>query len=182
MSDMSERDTLRNSSTDDFLIAEFTTAFAHIQKIDDRRLRFAEYLISLHAVLATATVAVITKFRPESTTFKLDGSDAILLWTGAGIALVATIAILSMLNSEREANLRYRRKINHLRGIFLLNEENPEIQRYLSDYASLGTPTHRNEQPTGLGRTLRGIFALSIIFVTVWLIAAGICQVIVIQN
>jgi hypothetical protein len=177
---MSQRETSKTSIAEEFLIAEFTTAFAHIQNIDDRRLRFAEYLISLHAVLATASVTIITKFRPDDRKFELNGSDVALLWSGAGISLVATIAILSMLKSERDANLRYRRKINHLRGIFLLEEENPEIQQYLSNHASLGTPTHLSDQPTGLGRTLRGIFALSVIFVAVWLIAATICQLIVV--
>lgn len=161
----------------DFLLAEFSSAFEHIQRLDDRRLRFVEFLISFNGALAAVVVAVITRSDSDTAgaSAKLDitRGDQYLVCVAAAIAIVATAALMWMVHSERGANLRYRRKVNHIRGIFLHDSDDPGIAQYLADHKSLGTPTNRSDQPTGWGKTLKGVIVLSVIVVVSWLIAAA---------
>lgn len=159
----------------DFLLAEFSTAFEHMQRIDDRRLRFVEFLISFNAVLATVVVAVLTRSESdqESVDLVITAGDKYLVSVAAAISIVATASLMWMVHSEREANLRYRRKVNHIRGIFLHDSSDPGIAEYLANQGSLGTPTNRSDQPTGWGKTLKGVIVLSVIVVVSWLIAAA---------
>jgi hypothetical protein len=131
-----------------------------------------EFLISLHAVLATAVVALTTRDIEKGASLQFSDGDAVLVWIAAGVATIATLAILWMVMSERDANLRYRRKVDHIRGIFLHASANPMIKDYLMRAAELGTPTQSGEQPSGLGRTLKGVVALCLIFTTAWMFAA----------
>ena len=63
-----------------------------------------------------------------------------------------------MLRSERDANLRYRRKINYIRGVFLEGRKEESITKYLIEHRALGTPTPRTEDLSKTGRTLKLVF------------------------
>lgn len=140
--------------TEDFLRAEYDTAWAHIREIDNRRLRFVEFYISLNAVLATAITAVISR----SNNTMLTIGNVILVLVGTIIVISAGVTILGMIRSERRANVRFRSRVNYIRGIFLEHSSDIKIKRYLSQHAELNTPTERTQDLSRLGGTLRYVF------------------------
>jgi hypothetical protein len=139
--------------TVEFLRAEYDAAWAHIRDIDDRRLKFVEFFISLNAVLATVIAAIVTRRKGSMFTY---GNFALIL-VGGTVIVSSGLTILSMIRSERLANVRFRRRVNYIRGIFLEKSKDDSIQEYLSRYAELNTPTSRNEDLHAWGSTLRGV-------------------------
>jgi hypothetical protein len=157
-----------DQSIEEFLRAEYETAWAHIREIDNRRLRFAEFYISLNAVLSTAITAVITHANGPLLTF----GNVTLIFVGAVIAISAGIAILGMLRSERQANIRFRRRVNYIRGFFLENTSDIKIEEYLRLHAELNTPTDKTENLSRHGTTLKYVFRLIFGTLAIWVSAA----------
>jgi hypothetical protein len=158
-----------------FLLAEFTTAWDMVLAIDNRRSVFARY----YTVLFVGVVAVISSF------FLRLSSVDLLVCVGATLMLaftiVAGVTVRKILESERGANIRYRRKVNLIREMFLAESKNPNIRKYLS-HKELGILLLSQEklQPEGVGRTLKFIYrailmqqiALGLIDVAIWLLWA----------
>lgn len=161
----------------DFLLLEFETAFEHINRIDDRRMRFVEFLLSLNSLLATGVAAVLLAMRSDERGFQLAPRHAAFVVLAALLGILGTKLILSMVDSERAANIRYRMKVNHIRGLFLKNSTDPGIKRYLKNYKDLGTPTDASPQPSGRGSTLKGVFRLGWTLYVLWLFAAALAVV-----
>jgi len=151
-----------------FLLAEFETAFEFIKAIDDRRLRFVEFIITINVLLAGGVVGLA----------KIDenfGRDDALAGLAASAILTAcTGLIINMLRSERDANLRYRRKINFIRGVFLEHMKDESITTYLTDHRTLGTPTSRTEDLSKTGRTLKSVFWFLCVLNLAWWISTGL--------
>ena len=99
-----------NQQTYDFFISEFETAFDFIKAIDDRRLRFVEFIITINVLLAGGVIG-LAKIDSKFTL-----SDSLTGLAASAILTACTALIINMLRSERDANLRYRRKINYIRG------------------------------------------------------------------
>lgn len=145
-----------DQSTVEFLRAEYDTAWAHIRGIDDRRLKFVEFYISLNAVLATVIATVVTRSKGSMFTF---GNFALVL-IGGIIVASSGLTILSMLRSERLANIRFRKRANYIRGIFLEGSKDDRIREYLERHAELNTPTSETENLHARGSTLAGVWRL----------------------
>jgi hypothetical protein len=142
-----------DQSTEEFLRAEYDTAWAHIRGIDDRRLRFVEFYISLNAVLATVIAAFVTRSGGSMFTF---GNFA-LVFIGGTIVVSSGFTMLGMMRSERLANIRFRRRVNYIRGVFLEGSKDGRIREYLDRYSELNTPTSKTESFHAWGSTLTGI-------------------------
>jgi hypothetical protein len=155
-------------SAEEFLRAEYEVAWAHIREIDNRRLRFTEFYISLNAILSTAITAVVVRGDDPV----LSAGNVALIFVGAVIATSAGLAVLGMLRSERRANVRFRKRVNYIRGIFLENDQDIRIERYLSLHAALNTPTDRTENLSRHGSTLKNVFRLIYGSITIWAAAS----------
>ena len=142
-----------DQSTVEFLRAEYDTAWAHIRGIDDRRLKFVEFYISLNAVLATVIATVVTRSKGSMFTF----GNFVLVLIGGIIVAGSGITIFSMLRSERAANIRFRRRVNYIREIFLEGSKDDRIREYLNRHAELNTPTSKTENLHAWGSTLAGV-------------------------
>jgi hypothetical protein len=140
-------------STVEFLRAEYEAAWAHIRDIDDRCLKFTEFYISLNAILATVIVAIITRGKGSVFTF----GNFTLVLIGGVIAASAGITILGMLQSERQANIRFRRRANYIRGMFLEGSADDRIKKYLEKHMELNTPTDKTENINARGSTLKWV-------------------------
>ena len=80
-----------------------------------------------------------------------------LVLIGGIIAVSAGLTILSMLRSERLANVRFRRRVNYIRGMFLEGSTDENIREYLDRHAELNTPTGKTENFHPWGSTLTGV-------------------------
>ena len=145
-----------DESTAEFLREEYDTAWAHIRGIDDRRLKFTEFYISLNAILATVIAAAITRSKGSVITF----GNFTLVFIGEVITTGAGLTILGMLRSERQANIRFRRRANYIRGIFLEGSADDRIKEYLERHAELNTPTDKTENLHIRGSTLKWVYRL----------------------
>jgi hypothetical protein len=143
-------------SSAEFLRAEYDAAWAHVRDIDDRRLKFVEFYISLNAVLATVIATVITRSKASTFTF----GNFTLVFIGTSIILGAGLVILGMLKSERQANIRFRRRANYIRGMFLEGSADARIRTYLDNHAELNTPTDKTESIHVRGSTLKWAYRL----------------------
>lgn len=157
----------------EFLLAEFETAFDFIKAIDDRRLRFVEFIIAINVLLATGVVGLA----------KLDEyftqNDAIVGLVASAMLTACTALIVSMLKSERDANLRYRRKINFIRGMFLDNFKDEIFSKYLMEHRALGTPTPRTEDLSKTGRTLKSVFRFLWLLNLAWWLSSGLAVLLI---
>jgi len=88
------------------------------------------------------------------------------------MTVVIALLFLKVLKSERDANIRYRTRINYIRGIFLSDCNDQKILDYLSR-KDLGNLTDKDRQPSGLGRTLTGVFwyfGVSILIILIFVV------------
>ena len=137
----------------DFLLAEFTIAWDQISRIDDRRLRFIQYYSTIFVgVLSILSITVFTTPTPS-----------VLTVLGATLVLIMTILVgrnfKQVLKSEREGNLRNRRKVNHIREIFLGNSNDELINQYLHHKNDYGVKLiEDNASLDDIGSTLTKVF------------------------
>jgi len=141
-----------------FLTTEFEKAWDMIFLIDNRRFKIIQYYSFIVVGVLTLATKFIIDQRPGN------GGDAgieLFLYLLITILLLVTIAIgltfRKVLQSERDANVRYRKKINLIRGLFLLDSESDQIAEYLK-HPEWGIKTARDEQPSGMGTTLKGVY------------------------
>lgn len=157
--------------TKDLLLAEFETSWRQLFNIDSRRGIFFNYFNLAFFAVLTFTAGVWVK-----------GTAPTML---AAVALSATYLLLAMmaqairavLLSEREANVRYRKKINLIREIFLAESSDPRIQKYLTRKdIGIKTDSGAGNEIDRIGGTLKPIFfmlriqqaALAVLAAMVW--------------
>lgn len=144
-----------DSNQKDFLVEEYNKAWDMVLAIDSRRGVFSRY----YNILFLAVLAVSTNV--------LVNAKEIDLVVCVGLTLVFAFtyftgnAAKGILESERSANVRYRKKINLIREVFLGSSEDATIKEYLS-HSELGIKllSQEKDQPEGIGRTLVGIYRL----------------------
>jgi cation transport regulator ChaB len=140
----------------DFLLAEFNTAWDTIQNIDIRRGTFARY----YSAFFVAVLAIVVKIL-----FDKDNNIGLLMCIELNVILLLTLLVAvivkDILKSEREANIKYRKKINLIREIFLAGSNDEKIIEYLK-HSDIGIKvfSQKDDQPTGDGKTLKGIYEL----------------------
>lgn len=158
-----------DSDHKDFLLAEFNKAWDMVLAIDTRRGIFSRYYnIFFTAILVVSTNIIVN-------------IDKLNISICIGLTLIFVFTYLvgdvtkGILESERGANIRYRKKINLIREIFLGSSEEEIIKDYLS-HTELGIKllSQENYQPEGAGRTLLGIYKLIFIQKLV-LVACTVC-------
>lgn len=144
-----------DEATKDILLKEFDTAWQQLFNIDGRRGVFFNYFNAAFFAVLTFTANVWTK-----------GTAPTML---TAIALSATYVLLafmaqavkSVLQSERDANVRYRKKINLIREIFLGESDDPKIQKYLSRKdLGIKIETGDGNEIDRVGGTLKPIFLM----------------------
>ena len=135
----------------EFLIAEYEQAWTMILNIDERRFKFVEYFAAIFTGILAISASLVTWHDD------LDVAVAVPVTTLLAVGVFVGFTFRWMLKSERAANVRYRKKINLIRGVLLTSVDDPGIEDYLS-HKELGILTAADPQPGGTGSTLVGVF------------------------
>lgn len=139
----------------DFFIAEFNTAWDMIFAINTRFGMYSRYnnLLFL-SVLAVSTNILIN-------IEKMNVVSAAGLTSVLAASFASCMATVGILRSERAADVRYRKKINLIREMFLGKSEDEKTKHYLT-HKNIGIKllSEEGEQPKGFGRTLNRILGL----------------------
>ncbi len=158
-----------------FLISEFEKAWDMIFLLDERRIKIIEY----YSIVFAGIISFVGSMWVAKETLQLNFisiTSTIILSTGVFIGLV----VIMLLKSEREANIRYRKKINLIRAIILESSTNPLLVDYLTAHKELGIKILSDkEQPKGWGGTLSRVLiivSLEIFFLMVGIAIIWLCM------
>jgi hypothetical protein len=125
--------------------------------LDERRMK----ILGMYSVIFVAIIGFVADL--------IHGRENVLIGFGLKIAacsvLVAGVlvglAVIFILKSERDANIRYRNKMNLIRGLFLdpdraaSGDQRILLQKYLTIGEQWGVKTHNSKSPPhGWGSTL----------------------------
>ena len=157
----------------ELLIKEFETSWQQLFNIDNRRGVFFNYFnLAFFAVL---TFSIEMWVGVDS----LNLSTALTVSGIYGFLIIMSNAVVKILESERAANVRYRKKINLIREIILSNDDDPQISMYL-ERKEIGIKTFSSEgdQIDKIGGTLLPIYfllkleriALGILIGLIWVV------------
>jgi len=156
----------------DLLIAEFESSWQQLFNIDTRRGVFFNYFNVAFFGVLTFTAGVWAKGTQPSMLTAVALSATFVL-----LAFMAR-AVKSILESERAANVRYRKKINLIREMFLAEDDDPRIQMYLKQ-KDIGIKIFSGEgnEIDKVGGTLKPIYfmihlqqgALAVLAALIWL-------------
>ena len=136
--------------------------------LDERRIKIIEYYSIIFAGIIGFVSSLWALQEPLKLKFISWVSTAILS-TGIFIGL----AVIFLLKAERNANIRYRKKINLIRGIILNSSKSSLIKDYLTCHKDIGVKTHIDkEQPKSWGSTLSRV--LCIVFLEILFLIMGI--------
>ena len=141
-----------------FLIAEYEASWDTIQNIDERRGTFTSY----YAILFSGVLSVIAAILAKDTSPNMQTRWGLILVLVS--AIVAGIAVVGVLRSERRANVDYRRRVNRIRALFLASSAEAGIQQYFQ--------IEQTHDPKGIGRTLKWIFSMIAVQMAVALFVA----------
>ena len=164
-------DTL-DEAAKDLLLCEFETSWQQVFSIDNRRgIYFNYFNVAFFGVL-TFTASVWSKPGAPSL------PAALALTTTFILLVFMSRAVVEILESERDANVRYRKKINLIREMLLAHLTDPKVKYYL-EQKQIGIKTFTSERDAidAVGRTLKGIYfllhlqqaALVVLVVLIWL-------------
>jgi hypothetical protein len=157
---------IKDKNISDFLISEFENAWRQVMNIDNRRATFLHF----YFLVFLGVLALIGSLWSKHNAF----TPTNLILASAGLVLLIFVGetIMRVLISERDANVRYRNKINLIRGIFLSDVTDKEIKAYLSR-KDLGIKTSADEASIEkTGGTLTIIFRM--LRILRWVLVAGI--------
>jgi len=146
---------INDERTRDMLLAEYQSAWQQVQNIDTRRGTFSSYY-NLGYLGVLAFVANLWSKPGDVTLTTMLLTTAVLVFS-----YLTAITIVGILESERKANLRYRKKINLIRENFLADSQDPKIQHYMQR-KELGIKDFTNDQDSfdAVGGTLKGIYRM----------------------
>ncbi len=136
-----------------FLVAEYEQSWQIINAIDERRVKLLQSISTL-VVAAIGAVGFLLSENGPLRLHRAIEASAILVFT-----IFAGLAAMAILYAERKSNIRYRKKVNLIRGLVLSASEDARIKEYLTR-KDLGIKVCGDEQPRGIGRTLRWVFAV----------------------
>ena len=144
-----------NGKEPHFLLEEYKTAWQMILNIDERRGKFVRYYSFIFLGVFSLSVNLLKNVGSSN---PLLFPQAIMITGLLTSAIVVGAVVMRLLYAERNANIRYRKKVNLIREILLKNSKNTDVTDYLT-YKELGIKTFtKDEQPKGLGGTLRAMF------------------------
>jgi hypothetical protein len=146
---------IKDEFTKDFLIAEYESSWQQVLNIDTRRGTFSNYY-NLGFLGVLAFVANLWSKTGPITLTTMVLTTAVLVFS----YLIAN-TIVGILESERQANVRYRKKINLIRENFLSDVDDPKILHYMQR-KELGIKDFSNDEKTidAVGGTLKGIYKM----------------------
>jgi hypothetical protein len=110
---------------ENFLVAEYAQSWQTINAVDERRGKFLQS-VSLLVVAAIGAIGFLISGKsllPLSNAFE---ASSILVFT-----FLVGLATMTILRAERDANIRYRKKVNLIRHVLLSSSTDPEIKDYL---------------------------------------------------
>jgi len=142
-----------------FLIEEYKSAWQMILNIDERRGKFIHY----YSFVFIGVIGVVVNFfkgidffGEVNTLYRSRALTASILLFGT---VIAGMIVVYMLITERAANIRYRKKVNLIRGLLLEKTDVPKDKYLEAKYSkALGIISLESEgQPKSVGRTLKGV-------------------------
>lgn len=138
---------------------EFETSWLQLFNIDNRRGIFFNYFNVAFFVVLSLTASSLWSGNADLSLSKLLGLTVIYV-----LLIFMAAAVRLILESERSANVRYRKKINLIRELYLSDSNDPKIQLYLNQ-KELGIKTFSDaEDVVGkVGGTLKPIFMLLLV-------------------
>ncbi len=131
-----------NDNVKNFLLTEYKASWDMILAIDNRRATFLNYYGLLFGGALTVTGSLLQRSHGDP-----GAATKIALVILLTATAIAGIAIIGVLRSERNANLRYRVRINRIRSIFATQCEGDLETRYFD--------IEKEHHPKGMGQTLR---------------------------
>ena len=78
--------------------------------------------------------------------------------------------------------MRFRRRANYIRGIFLEQSSDERIKKYLEGHAELNTPTDKTESLHVRGSTLKWVYRLILGGFVAWGTASLVMLILAIVN
>ncbi|SDA16539.1 hypothetical protein SAMN05216315_10814 [Nitrosospira sp. Nsp18] len=146
---------IKDEHTKDFLIAEYESSWQQVLNIDTRRGTFSNY----YNLGFLGVLAFIVNFwsRPNPITW----TTMVLITAVLVFSYLIANAVIRILESERKANVRYRKKINLIRENFLSDMTDPNILHYMQR-KELGIKDFSNDEKTidAVGGTLKYIYKM----------------------
>lgn len=138
-----------------FLLAEFQTAWKQVQDIDTRRGTFSNFY-NLGFLGVLAFIANLWNKPGDVTLTTMLLTTAVLVFS-----YLTANTIVGILESERKANIRYRKKINLIRENFLSGSDDLQVQHYMQR-KELGIKDFTNDRDSfdAVGGTLKGIYRM----------------------
>lgn len=170
--DLKEQQADMSKKEIDFLIEEYKTAWQMILNIDERRGKFIQY----YSFVFVGVIGLVVTLLKNVNLFKNSNPLIFSREVSASLLLMATaiagVTIIYMLWTERKSNVRYRKKVNIIRGILLTKSKNSDIIEYLK-HKQLGIKiAEDNDSIRPVGSTLTGIFLLIGIEIAILLVGA----------
>ena len=146
---------LLESHEKDFLLKEFDTSWQQIIAFDNRRGIFFSFFNIIFVAVLTISSSLWVKSDHPSLLVSI-GLTLIYIMT-----ILVSYTIIKILESERSANVRYRKKINLIREIFLKETKNTGIQYYLTQ-SDIGIKLYSggSNEINAVGGTLKNIYLL----------------------
>jgi hypothetical protein len=161
---------------EDFLIAEFETAWAHLRAIDDRRFSVVQFFVGLNA----AILAVAGALTSWGVARHGDWVLPLAAWIAAAAVSLIARALWVILLSERAATVRYRNKVNLLREILTDEWRSREpTSRYFTEGDATGIRFFEGTRLGRVGGTLEGVRALMVTVCVIWFAAALVSSLLV---
>jgi hypothetical protein len=156
----------------DFLRNEFKVNWDHLNYNEERRYKIFQYYSAFLGISVTVSATVLKD------TYTIDGFFYILSLM-AFLLLIFSFTCVTVLKHEREANLRYRDRINAIRKTFLGGTKDPQVLEMLAYkkidgyIETVTTKKHSMAEAFIFGRTTTaGIF---VNFITFWACVAMFC-------
>lgn len=137
-----------------FLLAEFNQAWLLVNAIDERRGKFLQSVTAMVIATVGAVGFLISGDKPALPLNRTVEACALV-----AVTILACLWVMAILLSERAANVRYRKKANVIRSLFLARSPIPAVQDYLTCNKDLGVLIPGDTQePKGVGNTLFAMF------------------------
>jgi hypothetical protein len=137
------------------LLLEFETAWQQIFTIDNRRGTYFLCFSALFFLIAASAVFMLIPAAPSATIAAFGATIVLLVHVALGHYLIGVY------ESERAANVRYRRKINFIRELLLSRDDDESIKDYLGKKEiGIKTFSGSGNEIDKVGGTLTQIYAL----------------------
>ncbi|OEF07613.1 hypothetical protein [Vibrio genomosp. F10] len=139
----------------EFLLKEYDTSWQQILSFDTRRGIFFNFFNFAFIAVLSLSSGVWVKSN-EQTLFV-----TIILSLVYIMLLLVSYTVIKILESERKANVRYRKKINLIREMFLTKSDDEQVKYFLTRTdIGIKIDSGNNNEISTIGGTLKKIYLL----------------------